>query len=142
MEYDGEIIERLFADIAKKRRILENYRDMTREEFDSDPGRIMAVEHGFQTMIQAAIDIGLHLLTCMGVNGIETYSDVFDLLGKEGVLDCEFASKIRGMAGFRNILVHGYTKVDEELVRYYLKEHLVDFSEFETLIRKYLESAK
>ena len=139
MEFDLEIIERLFSEIERKRQILEHYRRMSEDEFNDDPGRIMAVEHGFQTMIQSMIDIGLHILTRLGRNGIESYTEVFDVLEEEIIIDPAFASRIKGMAGFRNILVHEYTKVDETIVKGFLQERLGDFREFERQVREYLE---
>jgi uncharacterized protein YutE (UPF0331/DUF86 family) len=66
MAVDLELIERLFADMRGKQAILEGYRQMPRVEFAADPGRILAVEHALQTMIQGLIDISLHLLAHSG----------------------------------------------------------------------------
>ena len=38
-------------------------------------------------------------------------------MGQYGVLSKEFAEKIKGMAGFRNILVHDYIKLDLFLLK-------------------------
>ncbi len=46
------------------------------------------------------------------------------------------------MAGFRNILVHGYIDIDEALVYYHLKEDLAEFEEFIKYIIQYLRNQK
>jgi uncharacterized protein YutE (UPF0331/DUF86 family) len=42
---------------------------------------------------------------------------------------------LRTAVGFRNVLVHGYTAVDPEIVREVLDEHLVDIEKFVAEIR-------
>jgi uncharacterized protein YutE (UPF0331/DUF86 family) len=46
------------------------------------------------------------------------------------------------MPGFRNILVHGYTRVDENLVLTFMRERLGDFTEFERKVRAFLEKGR
>lgn len=46
------------------------------------------------------------------------------------------------MAGFRNILVHGYIRVDEDRVAQVLRDRLGDFEEFSSHVLAYLERGK
>lgn len=41
------------------------------------------------------------------------------------------------MAGTRNILVHGYDRVDDALIYGIMKKHLNDFDDFLSQIKKY-----
>ncbi|MBM3238699.1 DUF86 domain-containing protein [Candidatus Poribacteria bacterium] len=59
-------------------------------------------------------------------------------LGRHGVIPEGFAQKISGMAGFRNIIVHRYFKVDAELVYQNLREGVDDFEQFSQYITDYL----
>ena len=135
---DLPLVERLFADVRHKIRILELYIEMSPEEFSADPGRILAVEHALQTMIQALIDVGLHVLSELGRNNLESYSDVFSALVEERVLNPGFGARIKGMPGFRNLLVHAYARVDEAMVMQFMRGRLGDFVEFEEEIRMFL----
>ncbi len=45
-----------------------------------------------------------------GLERAERYSEMFEILGKRGIIDQELASKLADMTGFRNLLVHGYAK--------------------------------
>lgn len=49
----------------------------------------------------------------------------------------KFAKKIVGMINFRNILVHGYLRIDREIVYENLRE-LEDFAEFEKYLLDYI----
>jgi len=46
------------------------------------------------------------------------------------------------MKGFRNILVHRYGRINDELAFEVLHEHLGDIYEFVELIEKFLEGQK
>ncbi len=46
------------------------------------------------------------------------------------------ADALRDMAGFRNVLVHGYDTVDLEIVRDVVEHHLGEFLQFADTVRK------
>ena len=50
----------------------------------------------------------------------------------------EFADKFRGVAGFRNVLVHGYRGVKLERVHELLHSGLDDFAEFAKHVERFL----
>ena len=52
------------------------------------------------------------------------------------------AEKLRLMKGFRNILVHRYRRINDELAFEVIHEHLRDIYEFVELIEKLLEERK
>lgn len=67
-----------------------------------------------------------------------SYADVLRTLGDRGILPSEFSQQIVGMAGLRNILVHGYLDVDlQVLIR--LARRSNDFTRFAAYILDYLE---
>ena len=50
----------------------------------------------------------------------------------------EFARRFRGVAGFRNVLVHGYLEVDVARLHRVLSEQLDDFVAFADHVERYL----
>jgi uncharacterized protein YutE (UPF0331/DUF86 family) len=60
------------------------------------------------------------------------------LLGRHGWLASELATGLENMAGFRNILVHGYADVDLEIVRDVVEHRLVDLLGFFDAVRRRL----
>lgn len=91
---------------------LERLRSYSFEEIASNLSLLWAVEHGLQLSIQILIDIGSHLLTTLGEQEAEDYTEVIEKLGARRVIPQKFALMIRGMAGFHNLLVHEYAEVD------------------------------
>nr|MDO8084899.1 DUF86 domain-containing protein [Candidatus Sigynarchaeum springense] len=50
--------------------------------------------------------------------------------------------KVKGMKGFRNILVHKYGLIDDKEVYVFLEENMGDFAEFLQSVRDFLGSNK
>lgn len=49
-----------------------------------------------------------------GLGNPADYREIFDLLESGGVLEPEVTRKVRGIAGYRNRLVHDYARIDEK----------------------------
>jgi uncharacterized protein YutE (UPF0331/DUF86 family) len=75
------------------------------------------VEHTLQIAIQAATDVASHVVSDDQLGEPQTNRELFQLLAKNGVIGTDLSSRLERMAGFRNILVHGYQIVDVEIVR-------------------------
>jgi uncharacterized protein YutE (UPF0331/DUF86 family) len=103
----------------------------------TDPDERWTVERGLQLCAQNALDIATHLAASAGRDAPD-YASAIDVLGELGVLPAEFAVRLRGIAGFRNVLVHGYLGVDHARLHQLLNSGLDDFTEFGRLVETYL----
>ena len=131
--------------VTKKLQKLDGYIQQLRrfqsyryDEIEGDLERIWAIERGLQISIQIIIDVGNHILASIGRNQIESYTDVLSKLGECDILPAEFVEKIKGMAGFRNILVHQYAEVDLRRVYDILQNSLDDFAEYIGYVQSYV----
>jgi uncharacterized protein YutE (UPF0331/DUF86 family) len=97
------------------------------------------VERGLQLCAQNALDIATHLAAGAG-RDVADYSSAIDELADLGILDRDFAAEFRSVAGFRNILVHGYLEVDLEILHTVLNTRLSDFSAFADTVEQHLEN--
>lgn len=132
------VIERKLKELDRYLQQLSRYQGVTGEELRQDLEKAWAVEHGLQLCIQILLDVGNHLLSEKGVF-VSDYKSIFFELAHLGVLPMDFAKRISGMAGFRNILVHAYGEVDLEKVAQMLRENLGDFREFAEYLCTYLQ---
>ena len=57
-----------------------------------------------------------------------------------GLIDSEYAIKLKSMAGFRNVLIHPYHEVDNDRVCRHLKGDLGVIGDFLNVIKKIIES--
>lgn len=105
---------------------LERLRQLSPEARRDEPLHRMAAERGIHVAAEAIFDIGHHVLAGRGLPVPPAYRDVVPALVAAGVLDQAIATRLTGMAGLRNILVHDYVTVDEARVWQVLDEHLDD----------------
>jgi uncharacterized protein YutE (UPF0331/DUF86 family) len=96
------------------------------------------VEHTLQLAIQAALDVGSHIVSDERLGEPETSRDVFRLLGRAGYVPAELLGRLELMAGFRNVVVHLYQEVDLDVVRDVVENRLGDLLEFVAAIRRKL----
>jgi uncharacterized protein YutE (UPF0331/DUF86 family) len=95
-------------------------------------------EHTLQLAIQAALDVASHVVSDERLGEPRTDRE---LLAGAGWLAPDLAARLRDMAGFRNVLVHGYTDVDPDLVRDVVTNHLSDLDAFVAAARARLTAA-
>jgi uncharacterized protein YutE (UPF0331/DUF86 family) len=93
------------------------------------------VEHTLQIAIQAALDVASHIVSDERLGEPETNRALFDLLARAGKLPADLAATLRDMAGFRNVIVHGYQDVDLAVVEDVLRNHLGDLLAFVAAVR-------
>ena len=136
------IIENRLQKIDDYTRILESFQKVSFENFEKDIKLILAVERCLHVLIEAALDIGNHILSSIVGETPDSYAQTIKLLGEKEILPLEFVSKIQKMAGFRNILVHEYMEVDLNIIYQFLQEKPDDFREFNKYIRNYLKKLK
>ena len=103
----------------------------------ADADLLWAIERGLQLCAQNALDIATHVTASAG-HDVPNYASAVDRLGELGVLPDAFARRFRGVAGFRNVLVHGDLGVDPERVHELLNSGLDDFVAFAQHIESYL----
>lgn len=96
------------------------------------------VEHTLQLAIQAALDVASHVVSDLRLGEPETNRALFDLLVEAGWVPHDLGEILGDMAGFRNVLVHGYTEVDLGIVRDVLVNRLGDLESFIDAIRQRL----
>lgn len=96
------------------------------------------VEHTLQVAIQAALDVASHIVSDRRLGEPRTNRGLFDLLLRDEWIDAALAGTLRNMAGFRNVLVHGYDDIDLGVVCDVLDHHLGDLDAFVAVVRRRL----
>jgi uncharacterized protein YutE (UPF0331/DUF86 family) len=131
------ILERLKT-LDEYIRLLEPYRAWSIRRLTDDGIIYGGVLHYLQLAAQVVLDVSVHLNVELAIKGATDYKGAVLSLGKHGVLPAEFAEKIGGLAGFRNVLVHEYLTVDPLRVQEALQEGLDDLKAFIVYITDFL----
>jgi uncharacterized protein YutE (UPF0331/DUF86 family) len=126
--------------IAKRLAFIEacvhDLRTLARVELiDHDVREQRFIEHTLQLAIQAALDVASHIVSDERLGEPATNQELFALLSKHGWTAPGQLPALRAMAGFRNVLVHGYADVDRAIVRDVVEHHLDDLLGFVAGIR-------
>jgi uncharacterized protein YutE (UPF0331/DUF86 family) len=137
---EKSVINKKLNELDKNLALLNELKELSVDQLSDSLKEQWAVFYGLQISIQITIDIGSHILAALKENHIEEYSDIIYKLAKIRVIPEDFAKKIKGMPGLRNLLVHEYGIIDIEKIHDVLQNNLSDFEEFQTYIRKYINS--
>ena len=98
-----------------------------------------ACERLLQISIEVVIDICNQFVSGLRLGLPAEEEDLFRKLVEAHTITKEMGEKLREMRGFRNILVHEYTQVDDRLVYEAVKTKLEDFALFRRDILVYLK---
>ena len=99
------------------------------------------VAHTLQLAVQAALDVASHIVSDERLGEPRTNRELFDGLAKGGWLSPELMETMRNLAGFRNILVHGYQTVDVRILRDIVENRLDDLVRFAATVRSKVKDA-
>jgi uncharacterized protein YutE (UPF0331/DUF86 family) len=134
-----DIINVKIKELQKNLFLLKSASDsLNIDNLKEDMLRYWGIERGLQISIECIIDIANIIISSINIEKPDTYRETIIILGKEGVLPKAFAKEISNMVAFRNILVHDYMKIDEEIMIDILKKHLDDFGKFAGYINKWI----
>ena len=111
------------------------------EEYYTDLVRRRACEKTIEIAIDSLIDIASLIVASERFGLPIDEGNIIDLIAEHNVIDKELGEKIKDMKGFRNILVHRYGHVDDEIVYRILSIGLNDFYDFEKQVDRYLKTA-
>ncbi len=127
--------------VAKKLAMIETYvrelGDLARPAaLRTDVREERFVEHTLQIAIQAALDVASHVVSDLRLGEPRTNRELFALLVRGGVLPESLAQRLGAMAGFRNVLVHGYGDLDLAVVEDVVENRTGDLLDFVREIRR------
>jgi uncharacterized protein YutE (UPF0331/DUF86 family) len=105
-----------------------------------DPMWLRGVKYTFVTAIEACVDVAQHICATEGWGPPADNGDAVRLLGDHGVCTPELARSIRRAVGFRNVLVHDYIKVNDDIVIDRLKA-LGDLDDFVSQVAAFVTTA-
>jgi uncharacterized protein YutE (UPF0331/DUF86 family) len=132
------VVSRHLKDLLDKVRYLRSQQTVDARRLREDLGTRLAVERAFQLAIRNVLDVAAHVLAAEGWNDWDEYRELGPKLAEHEVLTDQLGQSLARMAGFRNLLVHEYAVIKPQRMRDYLQNHLDDFDEFASAIRKYL----
>ena len=120
------------------RRAREEY-DADRDGFAANYTRQDAAILNVLRACETAIDLANHAIREYKLGIPVSSVDSFKLLRDGGIIDAGMADRLEKMVGFRNIVVHQYTKADIQIVEAVIVSELDELIAFTDKIREYVK---
>jgi len=122
---------------------LERYREnITLDDLRGDRDKRNMVLHALLVTIQSCIDIANHLIAEFHLRRPETYRESFEILTEAELISQELGDALSELAGFRNVLVHIYWRLDIENAFNILQGDVWRVKEFAKILRDLLARGK
>ena len=134
---DRELLLRKTSNLLYYIHQLQEAGDIDWEKYTTDPRSKAFVERYLHLAIEEVFDIANHLVSFCRWREPSGYRDLFTVLKERDVIPVELLPTFQSMASFRNMLVHHYEKIDDDLVFGIFKKKLPDFILFIDLIKKW-----
>jgi len=127
---------------AKLRDMLDavrELRNLTSRPFDAlSKYERLSMRYLVIQLVESALSICLHMISELDLVA-STYSECFELL-KGRVIDGRLASRLASAARLRNLLVHRYWEISDELLYESVKGGLGDFEEYAERVSRWSSS--
>lgn len=101
--------------------------------FEKDHLRQDAIAMNLQRISELAIDIANHLIKRKKLGLPQDSADAFSLLHRAGLITDGMMRSMKGMVGFRNVLVHEYKQMDLGIMVDIIEHHLSEPLDFANL---------
>lgn len=89
-----------------------------------------------QRACEAVLDLAMYVVSTRKLGLPQNKREAFVLLEESKIIDSEMSKKMQGMVGFRNIAVHDYKEIDEDILKDVIENHLTDLLDFARIIFK------
>jgi len=137
----SSIVERL-KELDTVLQELRVYQSIKPETLHTNISQRWIVERGLIAAASLILDIADHILVGHFGFYANSYEESLQGLLDKGVISPELFSQIKGLGGFRNVLVHMYQEIDPALVADSLNKGLIAFPQFAQEILAWLERNK
>lgn len=110
------------------------------EDILADRTSSAAIEHYFQLIVDAAIDINTAIIKREGIQSPDDYQGTYDAMSRCKALPSELAFAMAPSVGLRNALVHVYEKLIPAKVIHDIKHNMHQYKQYMRHILEYIES--
>ncbi|MBM4401717.1 MAG: DUF86 domain-containing protein [Candidatus Cloacimonetes bacterium] len=139
---DKTFISRKIEFIQQDLLRLEEFANQTFDEVAKDWRSFAIVKNLLMEIIGRGIDINQHILAeefTPSISAPLDYTETFLKLGELMVLPKDFAEEIAKSAGFRNVIVHGYNRIDKSLVFQSVGAAIKQYTRYCGYIQRFLQ---
>ena len=123
------------AVILNKYEIVERCINRINEEYENnsenleDYRRLDCIVLNLQRACEATIDIAMYIVSTRKLGIPQTKKEAFKKLEENNIISKDMSKNMQNMTGFRNIAIHDYKEINEEILKEVIEKHLNDLLE-------------
>ena len=116
--------------IINKSIIVENCLSRINEEYENNTNNLNdytkqdSIVLNLQRACEACLDMAMYIVSTRRLGVPQVKREAFELLYKNNLIDKEMYINMKNMVGFRNIAIHDYKNIDDEVLIDILDNHL------------------
>ncbi len=137
---DIEIVQEKLASLQSYYKELADMQGITLEEYSSNYLYKRTAERLIQLIIEVATDINNMIIKALGKETPSDYYTSFIKVAEAGVFPINFALEISPSTGLRNIIVHEYQKIEDDIVHASIKKTLDYYLKYMNYVSHYMDS--
>jgi uncharacterized protein YutE (UPF0331/DUF86 family) len=127
---DSDLVAAKLSDLAMRVSRVRIHRKDTAVALGADPDALDLVSFNLMLAVQICADVASHLIADEGWPAAGSLADSFGRLASEGVIREETAEVLKRAVGLRNVVAHGYGRVDPTMVHAASQTGLDDLGAF------------
>ena len=135
---DPAVVRRKLSVITTNLRALEPVATIDLTRYRAEIFTRKGTERLLQELIEAALDLNMHLLAQTARKLPDDYYQSFILLGEQEILSKELATALAPSAGLRNRLVHEYEAIDDTVVMKAVRQAQDLYPQYVAAVEQYL----
>lgn len=126
--------------ILNKFETIEKCINRINEEYQNNPEnlddyrKMDMIVLNLQKACGAVLDLAVYIVSTRKLGLPQTKREAFILLEENNIIDSKMSKDMQGMVGFRNIAVHDYKEIDEEILKDVIENHLNDLLDFARIL--------
>ena len=126
--------------ILNKFETIEKCINRINEEYQNNPEnlddyrKMDMIVLNLQRACKAVLDLAVYIVSTRKLGLPQTKREAFILLEENNIIDSKMSKNMQGMVGFRNIAVHDYKEIDEEILKDVIENHLNDLLDFARIL--------
>ena len=128
------------AVVLNKFETIEKCINRINEEYEGSPGNLQdyrkmdMIVLNLQRACEAVLDLAMYIVSTRKLGLPQNKREAFALLEENKIINSDMSKNMQGMVGFRNIAVHNYKEIDEDILRDVIENHLTDLLDFARII--------
>ena len=110
------------------------------EEYENNPDNLYdyrktdMIVLNLQRACEAVLDMAMYVVSTKKLGIPQNKREAFKLLEDNNIIDKSISKNMQNMIGFRNIAVHSYKQIDENVLQSIIENNLSDLTDFARII--------